>query len=244
LFLAWIDSKKAYEVGISPEKVGGGLDELRVQQNEILYIARFERPILGLWGEGRVLVQGLHDAFSPFGTTLADIRNESSSLNPADQVVAINIGLAAIHKFRFDRLETIFFNFDDETLKVIPSILEASTEWLRKPLPGVRFGSHQFTYSCHCLVEGKSADQVLRFAETSSVSAGRSMGSGVILNWELEHKAWVTKLLLDRSVLFPQGVFLMFTLTVKKDKVDYASLLGEGRTYLDSILRELKLKLP
>ena len=220
------------------------MDELRVQNNEILHIARFERPILGLWGEGKAIIEGLYGAFAPFGTSLEDIRNESSSLNPADQVIAVNVGLAAIHRFRFDRLETAFFNFGDDFLTKIPKILEASTNWLRKPLPSARFGSHQFTYSCHSLVgEGKSASGVLRFAERPSVSTGRSIGSGVIFNWELDHKGWVTKLALDRSVLLPEGVFLMFTLTAKTDKVDYANILTEGRTYLDSVLTELELKL-
>lgn len=188
-------------------------------------------------------MEGLYGAFSPFGISLGDIRNESSSLNPADQVVAVNVGLTAVHRFRFDRLETAFFNFDDDFLATIPKVLEASTNWLRKPLPSARFGSHQFSYSCHSLVEGKSASRVLRFAERPSVSAGRSIGSGVIFNWELDHKGWVTKLALDRSVLLPEGVFLMFTLTVKTDKVDYANILNEGRTYLDSVLTELELKL-
>lgn len=220
------------------------MNELRVQRNEILHIAHFEKPILGLWGEGKTLIEGLYGAFSPFGTSLGDIRNESSSLNPADQVVAVNVGLVGVHRFRFDRLETAFFNFGDDFLTAIPKILDASTNWLRKPVPSARFSSHQFTYSCHSLVaEGESARRVLRFAERPSTSAGRSIGSGVILNWELEDKGWVTRLLLDKSVLFPKGLFLMFSLTVKTDKVDYASILSEGRTYFDSVLSELELKL-
>ena len=219
------------------------LVQLQVQQNELVHIARFDRPLLELWGEGRAIVEGLFSAFSVFGINLADIRNESSSLNPADQVVAVNIGLSGVHRFRFDRIESVFFNFDDDFLRTVPSVLDASTNWVRKAAASAKFISHQFTYSSHSVVAGKAADKLLTFVERPVRAGGQNTGTGAIFHWDLAEKGWATKLLLDRSITIPDGVFVMFTLTVKTDRPNYASLIGEGKSYLDTVLKELGFEL-
>jgi hypothetical protein len=182
--------------------------DLLVNQVQLVHTAYFARPVLELWGEGKRILQELYEAFSPYGVTLSDIRVESATSNPADQVVAVTIGVNGIHRFRYDRIESTFFNFSDEFLAQIPPILNSSTAWIRATVPSAKFVAHHFVYSSHSNIGGISIDELLKSIGPAGPAAGGvNTGSGVIFHWEVPERQWTTQLVIDKSLALGNGVF-------------------------------------
>ena len=123
--------------------------ELLVQRNELNYIGLFSEPALGLWGDGAKILQGMFGAFSPYNISLGDIRNDSSSLHPSDQVVTVRFGAIGEYRFRFDRVELTLLNFNRSSLFEVPKLLTAGDEWLRSVVPGFTFSSDLFASLSH-----------------------------------------------------------------------------------------------
>jgi hypothetical protein len=216
--------------------------ELLVQQNQLVHTGHFSHPLFELWGDGKTILRGLFEAFSPFGTNLPDIRVEPGLVSPADQVITVNIGLIGLHRFRFDGVESTFFNFSDAVFLQVPTILEASTRWIRTAASSFRFVSHQFVYSSHSHVKDSTAKEVLRSICTKSVSSGGlDKGAGAIFHWDVPDRHWTTQLALDRSVVVKDGLYMMFTLLVADDIADYESLARDSRSYLENVLGEIGL---
>jgi len=214
---------------------------LTVEREQLVHTAQFSRPVLELWGEGKKIVSGLYNAFSPFGVSLADIRAEGS--NPAEQVITVNISSGGVHRFRFDRLETAFLQFSQETFERIPLILDASLRWIRDYVPEAQVGSHQFVHTSHCQVAGDgSVESILqRIGPSAPKSGGTRKGSGTIFHWDVPEREWQTQLVVDRSLAVSNGLFLMFTLTIGHDKINFVELSGSAREYLFGILNEIGL---
>ncbi len=215
--------------------------ELTVVHNQLVYTGTFVRPPLQIWGQGNMLLQGIYDALSPFGVQLSDIRSESVSPDIAGQAITANLKPNGMYRFRFDRVEATFFNFSEPLLSEIPRFCESSTEWIRKSAHAVEFGSHKFVYSCHGQLKETPILKWLRFANGDIPVAGQNQGAGAIFHWSVPEKAWATQLVFDRSVLVPDGLFLMFTLEVKRDEVAFENIAKEGRAYLEAILAKLDL---
>jgi hypothetical protein len=213
---------------------------LAVQNEELSHTARFERPLLELFGNPRAILTGLYGAFAPFGVSLADIRAEG--LNPADQVITVNIKYQGVHRFRFDRVETAFFQFSEDAFEKVPLILDASLRWIRDALAGASIKSHQFVHTTHSkLVDGTVADVLRRIGPSAPNSGGTDIGSGAVFHWEVPQDGWATQLVVDRSVVVPNGLFLMFTLNVPVDKINFVDLSVRGREYLFGVLSDLGL---
>lgn len=216
--------------------------QLLVQQNQLVHTGYFSHPLFELWGDGKTILRGLFEAFAPFGTGLPDIRVEPGLVSPADQVVTVNIGLMGLHRFRFDRVESTFFNFSDEAFVKIPGIIEASAKWIRLAVSSFQFGSHQFVYSSHCQVVNSTARDILgSICARSLKPGGLDLGTGVIFHWEVPERNWTTQFVLDRSVVVKDGLYMMFTLVVTGDVSDYASCARDGRSYLEDVLGDLGL---
>jgi hypothetical protein len=216
--------------------------ELTVIHNQLVYTGTFVRPPLQIWGQGNALLQGVYDALSPFGVRLSDIRSESVSPDVAGQAITANLKPNGMYRFRFDKVETTFFNFSEPVLSEIPRFCESSTEWIRKYAHSVEFGSHKFVYSCHGQLKETPILKWLRLANGDIPIAGQSQGAGAIFYWSVPEKAWTTQLVIDRSVLLSDGLFLMFSLEVKKDEVVFEDIGREGRAYLETILAKLDLE--
>jgi len=217
--------------------------ELLVQQSQLAHTGVFSRPLFELWGEGKTILRGLFEALSPFGATLPDLHIQPVLATPADPAITVNIGTSGILTFKLDRTESSFFNFTDESLRNIPKILKSSTMWIRSAVPSFRFSSHQFVYSSHSRIGKSTVEKVLGSAGMKSLkSGGLDKGTGVIFHWSVPERNWTTQLVLDRSVVLEGGLYMMFTLMVVGDDMDYDSLGRDGRTYLDGLLSELGIK--
>lgn len=215
--------------------------ELAVVNNQIAYTGAFLRPPFQLWGHGDLLLQEIFNALSPFGVKLSDIRSESLSADISGQAITANLGLGGVYRFRFDRIEATFFNFAESFFKEFPKLCDSATRWIRKAAQDIEFSSHKFVYSCHGRLGPLQVSQWLNLAQGEIKTAGKSRGSGAIFHWFLEEKAWTTELVLDRSTLVPDGLFLMFTLEINKNDVVFEDVAPEARSYLQTVLSELGL---
>jgi hypothetical protein len=219
--------------------------ELQVGQEYVSYTGTFARPIFQMWGQGGPILEGLYDSLTPFGIRFSDLRLEAQSPLPTEIGVTATFANRGTHAFRFDRVESKFFNFDAQFYAAIPRILEATRAWLRKTVPSFQFASHQFLYSCHASIKGGStASYLADIVKARVIAAGNERGKGLIFHWELPQKKWETHLILDRSTSIPDGLYLVFTLNAFTDDIEYAVAAEEGRIYLVEVLKELGLAFP
>ncbi len=209
------------------------------------YTARFEKPVLELWGAGADITRGMYQAYLPFGVPLANFQIGSSTANAAEPVVTVKLGDVGTTRFAFDRTESSFANFSEEAFRTFPALLAASTDWLRDKIPSFKIASHSILYSSHNSLNGGSAEKFLESLNPRSFKdAGKSTGHGAIYNHVRSDVGWITQLMIDRSQSVKDGLFISLGIVVNSDKIDYDVLFGEGRQYLDSLLAEVNLRLP
>lgn len=96
----------------------------------------------------------------------------------------------------------------------------------------------------HSYLKGMNADELLTFASTVMKSGGKGRGTGVIFHWELPEQKWTTQLVIDRSIVLSEGVYILFSVLVKEDRINYPNLVQEARAYLDAVLGEIGLRFP
>src|ERR1700730_165475 len=94
------------------------------------YTARFEKPLLELWGAGAIIAKGMYEAYLPFGVPLSNFQLGGPASNAADTIVTVKIGDMGFSKFSFDKTESTFANFSEAGFASIPRLLNASTEWI------------------------------------------------------------------------------------------------------------------
>lgn len=218
--------------------------QLEIENNQLTHTGSFARPLLDLWGDGKAVLQGLYKAFSPHGAAFAAIRNESASASPPDQVVSVTLGPRSVHRFRLDRTETTVQDFSEEDLRKFPSLLEASSRWIREAVPSFSFSSHLFSYTAHGrLKSGVAGDMLKALGPAAPKAGGSDLGTGVIFHWRGPSPGWQTQLVLDHSVKLSGGLFVLFTLVIATDDIDYAKLAGEAQEYLYGVLSEIGVEL-
>jgi hypothetical protein len=219
------------------------LHTLDTKYNSIAYTARFESPLLELWGSGAIIAKGIYEAYLPFGVPLSNLQLGGPASNAADPVVTVKLGDVGVMKFAFDRTESSFVNFTEATLQQIPKLLLASTEWIRTSVPSFKIASHHFLYSNHSLLEQASVTDFLTRLNPRTFKSGQSIANGVIFNLSRPETGWYSQLMLDRSLSVKDGLFLSFGITLRSDKIDYSAFFIDARRHVDSTLEELSLRL-
>lgn len=219
------------------------MQKLLVQSNQLDYVAFFSQPGLGLWGEGTKILQGLFSAFSPFHINLADLRNDSSSLHPSDQVVTVRFGAIGEYRFKFDRVELTLLNFNSKSLVEVPKVLTAGDEWLRSVIPGFTFSSHLFATLSHSELDHGTSQEFLRNLSALDIpGVGVSEGSGIIFHWDLREKGWRVQFGIDHSVSVNNGLFVNYVIRPVGDKIDYFNFVVEGTQLFERLLSKLGLE--
>lgn len=219
------------------------MQRLLVQRNELNYIGLFSEPALGLWGEGAKILQGLYGAFTPFHISLADIRNDASSLQPSDQVVTVKFGAIGEYRFKFDRVELTLLNFNRNSLIEVPKLLTAGDEWLRSVVPGFTFGSHLFASLSHSELDHGTSQEFLRGLSSLDIpGVGVSEGCGIIFHWDLPEKGWRVQFMIDHSLSVDNGLFVNYLIRPSGDKIDYLNFMAEGTQLYERMLSEIGLE--
>ena len=217
---------------------------LLVKQNVAEYMGAYTRPPFSLWGDGRTLLEGLHDAFAPFDVGLKDFRVEGTPEDPASQTVKIYLGLTGQYRFRFDRVEATITNGTADELRLLPSILDSGAAWLRQAVENFTFRSHLFSYGVHCSIAEESSETFLTNLQTPQLTRlGTPRGSGVIFHAEDTQRSWRLQLTIDHSLLVENGIFVQFVVLVPQDVVAYPQFISEAETVLRESLNTLGLTL-
>jgi len=218
---------------------------LVIEQNQVSYTGNYAKPPFKLWGQGGTILSGLCDAFGSFNVTLAHLRVEGAgSQSPLDQAVNVAFGTKGIYRFRFDKVESTFVNFTDEDLDMLPGILAAGEDWLRKAVPELRFQSHQIQYGSHSRPSEGTIDELLqRVVKTDLEIPGGSLKAGVILKWIEPENGWVVQMTLDYSQFVENGLFLWFGITISADRLNFREVAAGARSLLDNRLGQLGLSI-
>lgn len=216
---------------------------LSVLQNQITHVGLFTRPTLALWGEEQKILQGLYEAFSSYKVTLADFRCDSSSPVLADRSVVVGLGPTLVYKFKFDRIETVLSAFTDQELERFPEVLSKGSDWIRSAAPEFTFQTHLFTYYCHSsLSEGTASEFLRTLTQTSFEIPGVGLGNGVIFNWIEPEREQRIQFTVDHSHVYPEALFLHFTLQDSTDLIDYEGVLKPGKALLTTVLERMGLE--
>jgi hypothetical protein len=215
---------------------------LNVQHEQLTHSAHFSRPLFDLWGNGKTILNGVYGAFRPLGATVASIRVEGSA--PADQHVSVVLGNVT-HAFRFDRIETTFVNPTEQVFASIPTVLQDALSWVRAACPDVPVAAHQFVHFTHSKLEDESLEEVLsRVGPAAPRSGGQATGSGAVFHWTVPENGWLTQLTVDKSLAIKDGIFVMVSISVATDKIEFGPFAEAGRGYLLRVLEELGLTIP
>lgn len=214
---------------------------LDIRHESLAYTAKFARPPLALWGAGGRIVGGFYEALAPYNVTLRNIQVSPSVPTAADPVVTVQLGTTVL-KFSFEKVEVAFSNFSEEEFRGIPRFLQVSTGWLEREFP---FASHEAFYFSHSFLKDVAVDEFLTTINPDAVrSAGVDLGSGAVFYRAIPDKSWTTKLTIDKSQHFSGALFIGLNITVANGRVNYESLLTEGREYFVQALAALGLALP
>jgi hypothetical protein len=242
-----VEGTKSLRISKSPKAVelpqqGNTMVRLVVQQNETQYVGAFARPPFSLWGDGKALLEGLHDAFTDFRVTLKDFRVDGTPDDPVSQTVKVFIGPRGQYRFRFDRVEATMTNSSLDELRLLPSLLGSGASWLREVVQGFKFQSHLFSYGAHYTVLDGTAETYLNGLSTNSLPPlGTAKGTGVIFHADNQKRAWRLQLTVDHSLLIDNGLFIQFALFVMQDELNYEELFREAETILRDSFTSLNL---
>lgn len=216
--------------------------ELDVRHENLSYVGKFAYPPFELWGS---VLKGVFDALSPYGVTLQNLQVTPSLPNAAEPIVTAVFQNVGALKFSLERIECNFANFTAEFFESIPALLSAAVGWMTKATPSLRFSSHRFSYFTHAFVKDSTPADVLRTLSPRELkSTGISLGNGVIFHSSVPQMGWETQLIVDKSQFLTGGLFVNLIVSIGAGEVEYAKLMGEGRTYLREALAELDLRIP
>ncbi len=219
--------------------------ELDIQQGNLVYTARFARPVFHLWGKGGQIVQPLYEALSPYGVTVGNIVLHANVANSAEPVLTIWVRGNSTVKFAFDRIEFVINGPTQEFFEMLPRLFAASTGWIKNEVPKFKFASHSFGYGCHASVKNSTVKEILDSLHPKTLkTAGVSLGSGSIFYNSVTDKNWKTRLWFDQSQAFPGALFISLLIESTTEEMDYEAMMIDGRDYFRSILAEVNLTLP
>lgn len=217
------------------------MHRLHVVQNEVTYKGGFNGPLFQLWGSGAPLLEAMYTSLSPFGISLANIRSEELSKSPSDQSIVVQSG-NWMYRWRIERVELTLSNFTGEGLRLLPKLLNANDEWMKKMGVPVVYSFHQFSYAGHLTVEELTSQEVLEPLPHLRLGDGQDFrAAGQILHWSDSVQGWQGDLVVDHSQVVPDGLFLLYSGMAKEWKLDYNSLVNSLQERLDILLSRLGL---
>ena len=215
---------------------------LNIQHESLTYTGVFDRPVLGLWGNGGTIVRGFYEAYAPYSVTLRNFQIHGNQPNPADPIVTVTVG-SVIVKFSFESIEVTFTNLSEQELQSIPRFLDTSTSWLKK-VPDFKFRSHSFNYFQHSVPKGTTVEKILTAIGPKKELPGLDLGSGAIFNRSIPERYWTTQLILDKSAAISGGLFLGFNVKIGIGSVEYGKLFQEAMAFYAENMKVLDLETP
>jgi hypothetical protein len=215
---------------------------LTINRNQIEYVGVFERPVFALVNNVRVL-EGLYEVFSRFQVALSDFRLENSSTIPTENSINIFLKSLGHYKLRFDRVEWVVSNFDDDDFNRLPEVLMSGEEWLRSVETNLSFKTHTFVYGAHChLSKGTAKDFLLSLPVKVDFSLKENLGSGLVFNWHDARISGKFNLIIDHSLSVKDGIFIQLAYFGENEGIDYPQILSIGQQSLNEVLAQIGLQ--
>src|ERR1019366_5294600 len=200
--------------------------ELDIRQENLVYTARFAKPVFDLWGKGGQIIQPLYEALSPFGVTLGNIVLHGNVANSAEPVITIWLRGNSTVKFAFDRIDFAINGFTQDFFEMLPQLFGASTGWIKNQLPKFKFGSHSIGYGCHASVKNSTVKEILdRLQPNTLRTAGVSLGAGSIFYNSVTEKNWKTRIWFDQSQALPGALFIGLLIETTTEELDYEAMM-------------------
>ena len=216
---------------------------LKVEDNEFSYVGNFSRPALSLWSEGAKIFDGLLTAFAPYELELADIRVDVATQSPAGQIVTADLDWLGRYRFKFDGVECIARDLDEEGISSFPSVLQRGDDWLRSAVPDLEFKSHTLAHTSHSILsEGTSQEYLSSFPGRDIPGIGTNLGSGIFYHWDVPSMDWRVHLVIDHSLSVKDGIFVQMAIEVNTNKINFETVAIRGRALLESALGKIGLE--
>jgi hypothetical protein len=218
---------------------------LDIKSNQVDYLGIMGRPAFSLWGEERLLLSTLYEAYRPYNVRLENIVGAGTTDSAGDQGVTVNLGARTSFRFRFDRVDARMTNFLTSDLEALPGIIDAGVTALRSIGSEISFTSHIISEFSHSsLSQGRAEDFFRDVGVGPDLRLGESRGNGIIFHFDLPGKQWQVHLTIDHSLSIPGGIFLQYQIVIEADKVDYALILSDARQLLRTALSKIGLGFP
>lgn len=218
--------------------------KLDIKHESIDYTGVFDRPLLAFVGDGRTLVRAVYEAFTRYSVSLQNIQINNDRKTVGDPVLTAQLGSALV-KVSYEKIEIAVNPLSDETFLGFPLFLESATGWLFKISEDFGFKAHLARYYCHGLLDATSVDDFLiGFTPRKFETLGQDKGSATVMYRFIEAEAWNTKIMFDKSLVYPNGLYVGLEIQFSGRKVDYLELVQKGQQYVWNAFREVGIYTP
>lgn len=205
----------------------------------------FRHPMMEWFGQFHEPSRALLQAFKPHGFGLESLQVMTGAQLVNQQGVQMLFGVQGTYTWRLDRSEAVFWNLNFPAMLHAVKVIRAADEQLRQTSPEWGIESHQFSYSAHGVLEtGSVADLLGQFKIPTPTSGGTHAHTAPIFYWKVPEKGWETQLNIDKSQIMSGGLFLSFSLSIRKDRIEFEEVFGQAHEYLTGILQEFGVQLP
>lgn len=186
---------------------------LQVRQSEFSYIASLVAPAFDVLAVPGQLFGAIYSGLAPFGVKLTEIKVETPSLNPGDiSVACFMLDRGSVIRYRLDRVEVWSTNpraFGEEGLA---QLIEGALRVLQQASGVARVATHTLSLAFHGLfTQGKVADRLALYVSRGPANGLRFRPSGVSFSCELPEGQGEGSIVLERSLIVPEGAFLRGT---------------------------------
>jgi len=217
---------------------------LRVKQNGIEYYGFYAEPVFDLMGDLGAIVKLFYNAFKSYGVNLASFRGEGDNQDLASTAVFVRIPSLGSFRFKFEQIQAISLDFNDEQLGTFFEMLQRADEQLRGRLPTLTFRSHMFVYTGHFELLAGTATEFLRGLPNRDIPVpGEDLGSGISFNWKDPALDAKVALSIDHSLLIPDGLFVNYRVVLDRDRLDYIPLAVTAQQLLFGTLASVGLEI-
>jgi hypothetical protein len=186
--------------------------ELGARQVEASLRVTLDPPAFGLLNRWQDLQALAFSHLSRFGLRIEDIKNETTSPNPADACVACWLqSHRVVVKYRLDRVELLSNAVPRADGAPTTGIVDEALQVLRVLCPEVQVAATSISVAIHGLAEGGADARLRPYLAIRHDGEAAIEVSGISLSRRYGPRGSKGVVVLERSVLIDGGVFLRVT---------------------------------
>ena len=213
-----------------------------VELSDLTIDARFSAPNFNVLAEeGRRTLAAMCAALAPFGTGLNDVTfGQTGTLADRNAYFAISRYNAGV-KLTVANVEIGFNDLSKVTFEIIQAVIRAAGS----ALPGMGIGLYSVSMNSHGRVDGMSgAAFTAPLVGRAPEGLGPLTRSGAVFYYGARGPIVHTGLVVDSSMLVPDGVFVRVLFGVAGNAVSFDTLPELGRRTAREAFASLRLQVP